>query len=51
MLRFEKGTLNPQAVPSTLIIDREGKVAARTLQALSEEKLRKMLAPYLQPEK
>ncbi|MFD5218345.1 TlpA family protein disulfide reductase [Streptomyces tendae] len=47
MLRFEKGTLNPQAVPSTLIIDREGKVAARTLQALSEEKLRKMLAPYL----
>lgn len=51
MLRFEKGTLNLQAVPSTLIIDREGKVAARTLQALSEEKLRKMLAPYLQPEK
>ncbi|MGW7340698.1 TlpA family protein disulfide reductase [Streptomyces sp. NPDC054808] len=47
LLRFEKGTLNPQAVPSTLIIDREGKVAARTLQALSEEKLRKMLAPYL----
>ncbi|KFG74432.1 TlpA family protein disulfide reductase [Streptomyces mutabilis] len=47
MLRFEKGTLNPQAIPSTLIIDREGKVAARTLQALSEEKLRKMLEPYL----
>ncbi|AQS68236.1 TlpA disulfide reductase family protein [Streptomyces pactum] len=50
MLRFEKGTLNPQAIPSTLIIDREGKVAARTLQALSEEKLRKMLAPYLKDE-
>ncbi|MGV9280200.1 TlpA family protein disulfide reductase [Streptomyces sp. NPDC003730] len=47
MLRFEKGTLNPQAVPSTLVIDKDGKVAARTLQALSEEKLRKMLAPYL----
>ncbi|MBQ1095014.1 TlpA family protein disulfide reductase [Streptomyces sp. NPDC054844] len=47
MLRFEKGTLNPQAIPSTLIIDREGKVAARTLQALSEEKLRKMLEPFL----
>ncbi|MET9253137.1 TlpA family protein disulfide reductase [Streptomyces sp. NPDC048182] len=47
MLRFKKGTLNPQAVPSTLVIDRDGKIAARSLQALSEEKLRKMLAPVL----
>ncbi|GGQ93362.1 TlpA family protein disulfide reductase [Streptomyces flaveolus] len=47
MLRFEKGTLNPQAIPSTLVIDRDGKVAARSLQGLSEEKLRKMLAPFL----
>ncbi len=47
MLRFEKGTLNPQAIPSTLVIDREGKVAARTLQALSEEKLREMLDPVM----
>ncbi|MFE5599853.1 TlpA family protein disulfide reductase [Streptomyces coelicoflavus] len=50
LLRFEKGTLNPQAIPSTLIIDREGRVAARTLQPLSEEKLRKMLDPYLTDE-
>ncbi|MPY53278.1 TlpA family protein disulfide reductase [Streptomyces acidicola] len=47
MLRFEKGTLNPQAIPSTLVIDREGKVAARSLQALSEAKLRKLIAPVL----
>lgn len=47
MLRFEKGTLNPQAVPSTLVFDREGKIAARSLQALSEEKLRKMIDPVL----
>ncbi|MEV6171302.1 TlpA disulfide reductase family protein [Streptomyces sp. NPDC051954] len=47
MLRFEKGTLNPQAIPSTLVIDRDGKVAARSLAALSEDKLRKMLAPVL----
>ncbi|MFF3819625.1 TlpA family protein disulfide reductase [Streptomyces bluensis] len=47
MLRFEKGTLNPQAIPSTLVIDREGKVAARSLQALSEAKLRKMIDPVL----
>ncbi|WP_073951613.1 TlpA family protein disulfide reductase [Streptomyces kebangsaanensis] len=47
MLRFEKGTLNPQAIPSTIVIDRDGKIAARALQALSEEKLRKMLAPVV----
>lgn len=47
MLRFEKGTLNPQAVPSTLVFDRDGKIAARSLQALSEEKLRKMISPVL----
>ncbi|MFJ2832638.1 TlpA family protein disulfide reductase [Streptomyces sp. NPDC087263] len=47
MLRFKKGTLNPQAIPSTLIIDRDGNIAARTLQALSEDKLREMLAPVL----
>jgi len=47
MLRFKKGTLNPQTIPSTLIIDRDGKVAARTLQALSEDSLRKMLKPIL----
>ncbi|WP_328873071.1 TlpA family protein disulfide reductase [Streptomyces sp. NBC_00287] len=47
MLRFEKGTLNPQAIPSTLVIDREGNIAARSLAPLSEEKLRKMIAPVL----
>ncbi|MFJ6837417.1 TlpA family protein disulfide reductase [Streptomyces sp. NPDC091209] len=47
MLRFKKGTLNPQTIPSTLVIDRDGKIAARTLQALSEEKLHEMLDPVL----
>ncbi|MEU3145447.1 MULTISPECIES: TlpA disulfide reductase family protein [unclassified Streptomyces] len=47
MLRFEKGTLNPQAIPSTLILDRDGKVAARSLTALSEERLLKMLEPVV----
>jgi len=47
ILRFRKGTLNPQAIPSTLVVDREGKIAARSLAALSEEKLRKMIAPIL----
>ncbi|WP_367321485.1 TlpA family protein disulfide reductase [Streptomyces sp. HUAS ZL42] len=47
MLRFGKGTLNPQAIPSTLVLDREGGIAARSLAALSEDKLRKMIAPVL----
>ncbi|MFF6811612.1 TlpA family protein disulfide reductase [Streptomyces sp. NPDC012403] len=47
MLRFEKGTLNPQAVPSTLVLDREGKIAARSLTSLSEERLLKMLKPVV----
>ncbi|MFH8802614.1 TlpA family protein disulfide reductase [Streptomyces sp. NPDC017936] len=47
MLRFEKGTLNPQAIPSTLVLDREGRIAARSLAALSEEKLRSMIDPVL----
>ncbi|SDC78875.1 TlpA family protein disulfide reductase [Streptomyces prasinopilosus] len=47
MLRFEKGTLNPQAIPSTLILDRDGGIAARSLTALSEERLLKMLEPVL----
>lgn len=47
MLRFEKGTLNPQLIPSTLVIDRDGKIAARALQALGEEDLLDMLKPVL----
>jgi len=47
MLRFKKGTLNPQTIPSTIVIDRDGKIAARTLQALSEDKLHEMLDPVL----
>ncbi|MEU5596949.1 TlpA disulfide reductase family protein [Streptomyces sp. NPDC020298] len=47
MLRFKKGTLNPQLVPTTLILDRDGKIAARALEALSDTSLLKMLKPVL----
>ncbi|ARP74143.1 redoxin domain-containing protein [Streptomyces pluripotens] len=47
MLRFKKGTLNPQLIPSTLIIDRHGKIAARALQPLDDTALLKMLKPVL----
>jgi thiol-disulfide isomerase/thioredoxin len=47
MLRFKKGTLNPQLIPSTLVIDKEGKVAARALQPLDDTNLLKMVKPVL----
>ncbi|WP_234336082.1 TlpA family protein disulfide reductase [Streptomyces sp. NRRL S-1022] len=47
MLRFKKGTLNPQLIPSTLVIDRHGKVAARALEALDDTTLLKMIKPVL----
>ncbi|MGW0788889.1 TlpA family protein disulfide reductase [Streptomyces sp. NPDC002911] len=47
LLRFPKGTLNPQAIPSTVVVDRDGKLAARTLAALDGEKLRKMIDPLI----
>ncbi|MFF9687230.1 TlpA family protein disulfide reductase [Streptomyces sp. NPDC014623] len=47
LLRFPKGTLNPQAIPSTVVVDRDGKLAARTLAALDAQKLRKMIDPLI----
>ncbi|MGA4850502.1 TlpA family protein disulfide reductase [Streptomyces sp. G5(2025)] len=47
MLRFPQGSLNPNAIPSTLVVDRDGKIAARTQQPLNEAKLRKMIDPVL----
>ncbi|MEU7424317.1 TlpA disulfide reductase family protein [Streptomyces sp. NPDC040750] len=47
MLRFKKGTLNPQLVPSTLVIDKDGKVAARALEPLDDTALLKMVKPVL----
>ncbi|MEU6002542.1 MULTISPECIES: TlpA disulfide reductase family protein [unclassified Streptomyces] len=47
MLRFPKGTMNPKFIPSTIILDRQGKIAARSQQALNEEKLRKMIDPLI----
>ncbi|WP_049572281.1 TlpA family protein disulfide reductase [Streptomyces sp. SBT349] len=47
LLEFPRGSLNPQAIPSTLIIDREGRIAARALKALTEEELRAALDPVI----
>ncbi len=45
ILRFPKGSLSPQAIPSTLILDRDGKIAVRALKELSEKELRSALDP------
>lgn len=41
------GTLPPQAIPSTIVIDKNGKVAARALGAVSAPTLRAMIEPLL----
>ncbi|MFB6712343.1 MULTISPECIES: TlpA family protein disulfide reductase [unclassified Streptomyces] len=47
MLRFPKGTLRPQAIPSTVVLDRDGRIAARSLTALDSDKLHKMIDPLI----
>ncbi|MET9698931.1 TlpA disulfide reductase family protein [Streptomyces sp. NPDC006529] len=47
MLRFPKGTLNAQSIPSTIVLDKQGRIAARTLVAVNEDQLRKMIDPLL----
>ncbi|MCZ7458702.1 TlpA family protein disulfide reductase [Streptomyces sp. WMMC940] len=47
ILKFPKGSLNPQAIPSTIVIDREGKIAARALTAVDDKQLRSMIDPVV----
>ncbi|MGH8835797.1 MAG: TlpA family protein disulfide reductase, partial [Actinomycetes bacterium] len=42
-----RGTLPPAAIPTTLVIDREGRMAARALTPLTERMLRDLLAPII----
>ncbi|OEJ21511.1 redoxin domain-containing protein [Streptomyces agglomeratus] len=44
---FPKGSLNPQAIPSTIVLDRGGKIAARALRPLSGGDLRRMIDPLI----
>jgi thiol-disulfide isomerase/thioredoxin len=44
---FPKGSLNPQSIPSTIVLDREGKIAARSLKALDDKELRKIIDPLI----
>ncbi len=44
---FPRGTLNPQAIPTTIVLDREGKIAARALKALDDKQLHEIIDPLI----
>jgi thiol-disulfide isomerase/thioredoxin len=45
ILHFPKGSLNPQSLPATLVVDRQGRLAARALKPLGEDDLNKLIDP------
>ncbi|UWE12884.1 TlpA family protein disulfide reductase [Actinacidiphila bryophytorum] len=45
ILRFPKGSLNPQSLPATLVIDRQGRLAARALKPLGLDDLNQLIDP------
>lgn len=47
LLRFPKGSLNPQLIPSTIVIDREGKLAARYVGGVNAKRLHQMIDPLI----
>jgi thiol-disulfide isomerase/thioredoxin len=47
LLRFPKGVLNPDAIPSTLILDRQGRIAVRALKPLAPGELRDAIDPIV----
>ncbi|MER5862403.1 TlpA disulfide reductase family protein [Kitasatospora sp. NPDC002040] len=47
ILKFPKGSLNPQSIPSTIVVDRQGRLAARAMRPLSAEDLESLIAPVL----
>ncbi|GAB2814128.1 redoxin domain-containing protein [Streptomyces sp. NPDC054796] len=47
ILKFPRDSLSPQAIPSTLILDGNGKIAVRALKELSEKELRSALDPLI----
>lgn len=47
ILKFPKGSLNPQAIPTTIVVDRQGRLAARSMRALSVEGLEALIQPVL----
>ncbi|MFJ9693348.1 TlpA family protein disulfide reductase [Kitasatospora sp. NPDC101183] len=47
LLKFPKGALNPKFIPTTLIVDRDGKLAARAFGGTVDDALESMLQPVV----
>jgi len=47
LLKFPSGTLNPEAIPTTIVLDRQGRIAVRALTPLTAEQLTGILKPVL----
>ncbi|MDH6110285.1 peroxiredoxin [Kitasatospora sp. MAP12-15] len=47
ILRFPKGSFDPQFLPTTLVVDRHGRLAARALQAVSTDQIEALVTPIL----
>ena len=47
LLRFPAGSLDPESIPATLILDRQGRIAVRALEPLESNQLTQLLAPVL----
>ncbi len=47
LLKFPRGSVPPQSIPTTLILDRQHKIAVRALKALTTDELRKALDPII----
>ncbi|MFJ9946898.1 TlpA family protein disulfide reductase [Kitasatospora sp. NPDC091207] len=47
LLKFPKGSLNPQSVPTTIVVDRDGKLAARAVGGQLDDALESIIQPVL----
>ncbi|MER7672062.1 TlpA disulfide reductase family protein [Kitasatospora sp. NPDC096128] len=47
LLKFPKGSLNPQSIPTTLIVDRDGRLAARAVGGTTQEALESIVQPVV----
>ncbi|GAA1401153.1 TlpA disulfide reductase family protein [Kitasatospora putterlickiae] len=47
LLKFPKGSLNPQSIPTTLVVDRDGRLAARAVGGQTDDALESMLQPIV----
>jgi thiol-disulfide isomerase/thioredoxin len=43
LLLMLRGSLPPEAIPSTIVIDRQGRIAARALGGITEQQLRRLV--------